>query len=124
MARRRRTVDEVSSILDGYDGIYLDCRLDGHVWRSVGMFRGADAVVIRRTECLRCGTGRLQRWGVHGARIGASYQYPVDYQVREVRVTHESVRVETMRRATVYASEDQMMAAIDEAARPRELQAV
>jgi hypothetical protein len=106
--------------LDGYDDTYLGCRDHGHVWDVVGYYR-LDGQIRRRMDCLRCGTERLDRWGSNGARFGSSYAYVEDYRVPEdddgSRVTTVDVRLEVLARATVYASHDDMLAAMTKRAR-------
>ena len=114
---RRRVVEQITNALQDYDETFLECRNLGHVWRIRGYFRGADGIVARRLECQRCDTGRLDRWGFNGERIGSSYQYVEDYRIPEVRVAAGDVRVEMIRRAVVYASEAEMLDAITTPAR-------
>jgi hypothetical protein len=105
---------QVAAALQDYDNDYLLCRNLGHVWRIVGYFRGAGGVVARRLECQRCETGRVDRWGGRGGaeRIGSSYRYGTDYRLEGVQPAAAAVRVEVVRRATVYASESEMLAAL------------
>ena len=115
------TVDEAKEALVRYDEAFLECRNLGHVWGIRGYFRGARGVVVRALQCGRCETTRQDRWGTNGDRIGAGYTYPEGYRIEGVRVTGSSVRVEMVRRAVVYASEDEMFAAL---APPRARKAV
>jgi hypothetical protein len=115
MARRvvSREVREVAAALHDYDDEYLTCRNLGHYWRVVGYFRGASGTTTRRLECQRCETTRVDLWAsVGGERIGARYRYGADYRLEGVQPPASAVRVEVLRRATVYASEDEMLSAL------------
>lgn len=112
----KRTLTKPSGlVLGSYDNTYLGCRDHGHVWDVVGYYR-LDGQVRRRMDCLRCGTERLDRWGLDGYRFGSTYHYVEDYVVPEDedgnRVTTTDVRLEVLARATVYASQDEMLAAM------------
>ena len=107
----------VNGILRDYDGDYLLCRGVGHHWDVVGYFRAADGLVCRDLVCARCGTDRLDRWvRSSGERVGSSYRYASGYRVEvaedEDRPKGTDVRSEVIRRAKVYANEEQMFAAI------------
>ena len=107
------TAREVAAALHDYDDEYLACRNLGHYWRVMGYFRGVGGIVLRRLECQRCDTVRLDRWESRGgARIGSSYRYGAEYRLEGVQPAATAVRVEVMRRATVYASESEMLAAL------------
>jgi hypothetical protein len=98
-----------------YDEEYLECRRGnlGHVWHVVGFYRGPDGTVIRSLECGRCGTAARDRWGRDGERIQRQYAYVEGYQIPtegEEGITAADVRVEVIRRAHVYANEEQMLA--------------
>jgi hypothetical protein len=104
---------EVSAALQEYDEDYLLCRNLGHVWRILGYFRGATGLTMRRLECQRCETVRLDKWATRGGeRIGATYRYGSDYRLEGVQPAAAAVRVEVLRRATVFASEAEMLAAL------------
>ena len=98
--------------LRGYDDTYLLCRNLGHVWEVLGYYRG-DAGEVRRTlRCARCETERTDRWlrGT-GERLQGHYKYGPEYRL-EVEGGHMpavDVRLEVIRRATVYANESQML---------------
>jgi hypothetical protein len=108
------TAREVAAALHDYDDDYLLCRRGnlGHVWQVVGYFNGASGVVLRRVECPRCGTVRLDTWETRGGRVGSSYRYGEGYRLEGVQPDTAAVRVEVMRRATVYADESAMLAAL------------
>jgi hypothetical protein len=107
------TAREIANALHDYDNAYLECRNLGHYWRVMGYFRGAAGVTARRLECQRCDTVRLDRWESRGGdRIGSSYRYGADYRLEGVQPPARAVRVEVLRRATVYASEADMLATL------------
>jgi hypothetical protein len=107
------TAKEVAAALHDYDDDYLTCRNLGHYWRVLGYFRGASGVVARSLECQRCQTVRLDSWEARGGgRIGSRYRYGVDYRLAGVQPAAAEVRIEVLRRATVYASEGEMLAAL------------
>ena len=97
-----------------YDEDYLLCRFGnlGHVWEIVGYYRGLPGEVRRGLACIRCGTERQDRWlSGSGERLASHYRYPSGYKV-ELEGEHmaaSDVRIEAMRRATVYANETQML---------------
>jgi hypothetical protein len=92
----------------------------GHAWEVVGFYR-LNGEVRRRLDCARCGTERLDRWGMTGARFGSSYEYVDGYRIERddhgVGVTTTDVRRETLARARVYASQAEMLAAMTNGAR-------
>lgn len=101
--------------LRGYDDDYLLCRFGnlGHVWEIVGYFRSGIAGEVRRSlTCARCGTERQDRWlAGSGERVASSYRYAAEYRM-DLEGEHmgaTDVRLEAMRRATVYANEAQML---------------
>ena len=101
--------------LRSYDEDYLLCRRGnlGHVWAVLGYFRGAEGTVCRDLECERCGSKRVDKWTEAGERLQPSYTYADQYQMSfdgEDYVDARDVRVEAMRRATVYANEENMLA--------------
>jgi hypothetical protein len=103
--------------LSGYDDSYLECRRGnlGHVWHVVGFYRGPDGAVYRSLECGRCTTTARDHWQRDGGRIGRQYAYVDGYLITAPEgekngVTANDVRVEAIRRAHVYANEEQMMA--------------
>jgi hypothetical protein len=109
---RTRAPARPGPILSRYDGVYLDCRNLGHVWRIAGYYREGDAV-LRRLECQRCGTERTDRWRRDGFRPSARYHYVDGYRMTEGEpVTPTDVRAEMMRRATIYKSQEEMLAAM------------
>lgn len=95
---------------------YLDCRDLRHPWRSVGVFYAPGKngrEVHRRLVCPRCGTEATDRWTPKGGRIARTYVYPKDFKVHVgVGVKPQDVRREVMNRVTVYANEDDMVAAL------------
>jgi hypothetical protein len=114
MARVRRgirTGKPTDVRLAGYDGTYLNCRNLGHVWGTVGFFELA-GVVRRRLTCQRCDTDRTDRWERNGFRRSSSYDYVDGYRLEGDAPKPVEVRLELMRRATIYRSEDEMLAAI------------
>ena len=121
MARRRidRETRALVDALGDYDDEYLTCRNLGHYWRVLGYFRATSgALTSRRLVCQRCETERTDLWSpVSGDRIGARYLYGQGYRIEGVSPTARAVRVETMRRATVFASEAEMLSAITNGSR-------
>lgn len=113
---RRRPVDALEGLLQGYEGTYLDCRNLGHVWTPQGYYR--DGGQVRRLlACARCDTQRTDRWTMTGTRVSASYEYRDGYRIEsEQPVTASAIRVEMLRRATVFASEAQMLEALTDGA--------
>ena len=111
------TLDPVQKALRQYDDDFLLCRRGnlGHVWQSVGFFRQPDGIVARRLECARCTSTRTDHWDRDSAdRMPSSYHYADGYQMKldgDYADAHD-VRVEVMRRATVYANESQLMNAL------------
>jgi hypothetical protein len=98
-----------------YDDEFLLCRRGnlGHVWAVVGYYRDADGLVRRLLECERCESERRDRWDRgSGDRLTGSYKYAEGYQItgNETPTSATDVRLEAMRRATVYANEDAMLA--------------
>ena len=118
MARRRtldRTAQAVADALHDYDADFLECRRGnlGHEWRSLGFFRGAAGMVARRVVCKRCGTWRTDLWDAKTAeRVRARYTYAEGYRIEGSQPDALSVRGEVLRRAVVFASEDEMLAAV------------
>lgn len=112
---RDKTARLVADALHDYDGEFLDCRRGnlGHEWRSVGFYRGAGNVTHRRVVCKRCSTWRTDAWEARtGARLPGRYNYAEGYQLPGVSPDATAVRVEVLRRATVFASEDEMLTAV------------
>ena len=98
--------------LRGYDETFLLCRNLGHVWEILGYFRGAPGEVWRDMQCTRCETERTDRWLRSGERLQGRYKYVTDYKLEtDGRMVAVDVRLEVIRRATVYASENQMLQA-------------
>lgn len=104
--------------LTEYDGTYLECRNLGHVWRVAGYYRDGE-VVLRRLGCMRCETDRTDRWRRDGFRLPSRYGYVEGYKIEgaDTPVRPVDVRVEMMRRATIYKDEADMLANLTAAAR-------
>ena len=79
----------------------------------------ASGAIARRVACQRCGTWRTDLWETRGDRIGSRYQYAEGYRLAGVQPDTSAVRVEVMRRATVYDTEDAMLAAVTNGGRKR-----
>jgi hypothetical protein len=110
-------LDPVRKALREYDDDFLLCRRGnlGHVWEVVGFFRQADGVVARRLECPRCGTTRTDHWDRTSAeRHASTYHYADGYQMKldGDYAGATDVRREVMRRANVFSTESQMLAAV------------
>jgi len=113
MATRRRLDPPAAQVLHDYEETFLDCRADGHLWRRIGFYRhAAGATVILRRRCQRCGTVRNNEWSLKGEYLGNRYDYPDGYRIPVVPVHAFDVRVESLRRATVYGSEAEMLTAL------------
>jgi hypothetical protein len=97
--------------LRDYDGTYLECRDLRHTWTVVGYYR-VGPEIHRQLHCKRCPTVRTDRWGRNGDRLANSYNYPDGYQIRGANVSPHDVRIETLRRVNVYASEHEMVQAL------------
>jgi|SRR5215471_7529826 len=125
MARRKEItpIGSVEVALESYDETYLECRNLGHVWRILGYFRGAAGNVVRHLRCQRCETIRVDRWGLNGDRIGASYHHSEGYLFEglEAPVNAHAVRIEMLHRATIFENEASMLASLETRAprRPR-----
>jgi hypothetical protein len=105
----------VTKALRGYDDDQLECRGLAHAWRVIGYFREPDGIVARDVVCDRCETERTDRWNREtGERQPARYRYATGYRIAAEgeRVEGTAVRLETIRRADVFASESQMLDAM------------
>lgn len=101
--------------LRSYDDTYLQCRNLGHRWRVLGFFKAPDGVTCRSLQCDECDTKRTDYWDSRtGERFQGRYNYAAGYHLSaDGDYAHASdVRIEVMRRATVYANESAMLAAI------------
>jgi hypothetical protein len=104
--------------LRSYDETFLLCRVGnlGHVWSVVGFYRAPNGITCRQLRCERCGTERTDYWNRSTAeRYAGRYKYADGYQIPTydgVGASAADVRREVMRRATVYANEDAMLAAV------------
>lgn len=97
--------------LENYADEFLECRNIGHQWRRVGFFESG-GLVLRRLTCVRCDTDRTDRWGRDGARHQPRYDYADGYRLTGWNPAAQVVRVETIRRATVYTTEAAMLEAM------------
>jgi hypothetical protein len=102
--------------LRAYAAEYLDCRNLGHVWHTIGFFQG-EGVIKRRLSCSRCETERTDRWEHDGSRRAGSYNYAEGYRLEGMQPATTQVRLELMRRATIYKTEAEMLAAMTNGAR-------
>jgi hypothetical protein len=111
MAPRKRARDDVlDGLLANYEGTYLDCRNLGHVWVSRGFFRYGNGI-RRLLDCQRCGTQKVVTWTSQGERLGASYEYIDGYRAPAgERFSPQQVRVEIIRRAVIYTSQEDLLA--------------
>jgi hypothetical protein len=106
--------------LRGYDETFLECRRGnlGHIWRTVGFYRDPHepGVVCRVVRCDRCESERVDRWEKDSAeRLAPRYHYAEGYHIGDTNgeyVDTYMVRAEVMRRATVFANEDAMLASL------------
>ena len=97
--------------LKGYDAEFLHCRNLGHEWRTIGYFQG-EGVIKRRLECHRCETERTDRWEHNGLRRSGSYKYAEGYRLEGMAPAATQVRLELLRRATIFRSEAEMLASM------------
>jgi hypothetical protein len=105
-----------------YDADYLLCRRGnlGHIWEVIGYYKdGATGETRRRLECVRCESVRIDRWDADtGERFTPRYKTAEEYKIHwPAEVTAADVRVEVIRRANVYANEDNMLAAVTKGTR-------
>jgi hypothetical protein len=116
MSAARVPVPEAIKLLRKYDEDFLLCRNLGHLWEIVGYFKAPNGITCRSLACGRCGTERTDRWDAATAeRHAPKYAYAEDYRLVWPEGEHASaadVRTEVMRRATVYANETTMLAAV------------
>jgi hypothetical protein len=120
MARSRRRagpiipITSVDVALSTYDETFLECRNLGHVWRVLGYFRAPTGNVVRHLRCQRCETIRVDAWAFNGDRLGARYHHADGYLITDVGapIHAHDVRVEMIKRATIYESEADMLASI------------
>jgi hypothetical protein len=113
-------MDPTEKALRTYDDDFLLCRNIGHLWHPVGFFRAPDGVVCRRLECARCESKRTDYWVKDtGERLQGRYTYADGYIVKTdgYAVHAVDVRLETMRRAKVYANEGAMLSAMTDGRR-------
>lgn len=121
---RKPTVTPVSNVevvLSTYDETYLECRNLGHVWRVLGYFRAPAGTVVRHLRCQRCETIRVDHWGFTGDRYPSRYHHAEGYLLPDVGapIRAYEIRVETIRRATIYETEADMLASLDGGRRRR-----
>lgn len=96
-----------------YDDDFLHCRTLGHAWEIVGFYRDEGGLVRRALECTTCETTRTDRWDASsGERFAPDYRYVSGYKATGDPFQSFDLRREVVRRADVYASEDQMVAAL------------
>lgn len=107
-----------TSVLRHYDGEFLECRRGnlGHAWRVVGYYKGEAGETWRNLECQRCESTAVDRWDSKtGERHPRRYGYVEGYVIGDGEQVHgEDVRKEVIRRARVFASEQQMLEALTE----------
>lgn len=110
------TTETVARVLKSYDDDFLTCRNLGHAWEVVGYYRAPDGVVRRSVTCGRCETDRTDSWErSSGVRIGSTYRYAHGYRVETgagEKPGSVDVRLEVIRRASIYANEAAMLAAM------------
>jgi hypothetical protein len=97
------------------DDDFLECRDVKHWWGVIGYWRAPDGVICRDLVCQRCETQRTDRWiRATGERLDSRYKYATGYQVEADgdRPHFTDVRLEVIRRADVYANEQQMLKAM------------
>jgi hypothetical protein len=108
--------------LRSYDEEFLECRRGnlGHHWRVLGYYKAPDGEVRRNMVCSRCGSQALDKWDAKtGERHGRRYSYAEGYVMEgDGEPMHgDDVRKEVMRRAKVFANEEQMLLALTEGGR-------
>jgi adenylyl- and sulfurtransferase ThiI len=111
----REAQADTARALRRYDADYLLCRRGnlGHIWEVIGFYKQAGET-RRRLECVRCESVRIDRWDADtGERFAPAYKTAEEYKIHwPTEVTAADVRVEVMRRANVYANEENMLAAV------------
>ena len=111
------------SALRSYDEQYLECRRGnlGHVWRVLGYYKTPEGDTGRNLICARCDSTAQDRWeSKTGERYPRRYKYADGYVIGDGEQVHgEDIRKEVMRRARVFANEEQMIAALTEGGRKR-----
>lgn len=102
-----------STSIRSYDAKFLACRDFRHVFGVIGYFRSESGVVRRRLKCGRCGALGYDHLNVATGerRKGRSYKYPDGYLI-DGGLKVSAARVESLRRATIYRTEEAMLEAI------------
>lgn len=112
--RRRKPATTTSPSLKGYEDKFLDCRLQ-HAFVTVGFFHTADGNRRRRLECSRCKAIGHDTFSSLGERVKPrQYNLPPGYSI-EGGVELAAVRREVMKRATIFKTEADMLAAANRA---------
>lgn len=102
-----------------YPEQFLGCRDLQHPFAIVGYYRTENGDTKRRLQCSRCksiGHDTLTPLGLR--RKGRSYQYVEGYLI-EGGLKPAQARQEQVRRATVYRTEEDMLATLTGSQRPR-----
>lgn len=105
---------DIEDVLNSYDETFLECRDLRHAWRRIGYWNEGWRVV-KLLQCQRCPTTRRISMRANGAIIDSKYEYPDGYQIKGAGmggVPGDKLRVEAMKRARVWASENEMMEAL------------
>lgn len=102
--------NDFQSQLDAYEADYLECRAVNHPWRVMGYFRDGREI-CRDLDCPRCGAQRVDRWTKAGERLPSRIFYPEGYLFKGLgyRMAGEEIRVATISRVKIYASEDELV---------------
>jgi hypothetical protein len=91
---------------------YLECRDLRHAWKRLGIFRETDefGTYLRKVlQCSRCRTRGIDTLTLSGVRLRPRrYEHPDGYSIEGGLMSLE-VRVEQLRRVTIFDSEDDML---------------
>jgi hypothetical protein len=98
--------------LHSYDDTFLECRDLRHHWTAQGVYQQGSEI-LRQLVCAQCGTERTDVWSPDGrVRYGGHYRYADGYHIGAGGVSQAMVRHEVVNRVTVYATKDEMLAAL------------
>lgn len=108
---RLRAVKEDEPAIHSYPDRFLTCRDFRHAWELVGYWHEGGRI-NRRLACIRCGMERHDTWSPSGLSTSRSYDAPDNYYWTGEKLRGVDIRHEVMRRAKVYETADDMLAAV------------